>query len=299
MRVFLTGATGFIGTAVAEELIGAGHSVLGVARTDEGMRTLASRGVEPHRGDLTDHASFIAGALACDATIHCAFIHDFSRFAENIETEQQTVAAMLDALEGSGKPFVASSGVALLAPGKVATENDKALPQGRGATENMVRDAASRGIPGAVVRLAPITHEAGAGGFLPPLVAAARDKGVAAYIGDGANRWPAGHRRDAARVYRLAVEKGEPGAAYHPIGDEGVTTRAIAEAIGRRLGLPTVSLSPDQAVGHFGWLGMFAGIDIPASSRLTQQQLGWRPSGESLIEDIANAPELVGARLTA
>src|ERR1700722_8906375 len=263
MRVFLTGATGFIGTAVAEELIGAGHSVLGVARTDEGMQTLASRGVEPHRGELADHASFIAGAQACDATIHCAFIHDFSRFAENIETEQQTVAAMLDALDGSGKPFVCSSGVALLAPGKLATENDKALPQGRGATENMVRDAA--GVRGAVIRLAPITHEAGAGGFLPPLVAVAKEKGVAAYIGDGANRWPAGHRRDAARVYRLAVEKGEPGAAYHPIGDEGVTPPAIAEAIGKRLGLPTVSLSPEQAGEHFGWIGMFAALDVPAS----------------------------------
>lgn len=299
MRVFLTGATGFIGTAVAEELIGAGHSVLGVARTDEGMKTLASRGVEPHRGDLTDHQSFIDGALACDATIHCAFIHDFSRFAENIETEQQTVAAMLDALEGSGKPFVASSGVALLAPGRVATEDDKALPQGRGATENMVRDAASRGVRGAVVRLAPITHEAGTGGFLPPLVAVAQEKGVAAYIGDGANRWPAGHRRDAARVYRLAVEKGEGGAAYHPMGDTGVTTRDIAEAIGNRLGLPTASLAPEQAGEHFGWIGMFAGVDIPASSQLTQQRLGWRPTGESLIEDIANAPELMGARLSA
>ena len=154
-------------------------------------------------------------------------------------------------------------------------------------------------VRGAVIRLAPITHEAGAGGFLSPLVAAAKEKGVAAYIGDGANRWPAGHRRDAARVYRLAVEKGEPGAAYHPIGDEGVTTRVIAEAIGKRLGLPTASLSPDQAAAHFGWLGMFASVDAPASSLLTQQRLGWRPSGESLIEDIANAPELVAARLSA
>ena len=299
MRVFLTGATGFIGTAVAEELIGAGHSVLGVARTDEGAKALANRGIEPHRGELADHASFIAGAKACDATIHCAFIHDFSRFAENIEIEQQTVVAMLDALEGSNKPFVVSSGVALLAPGKVATENDKAVAQGRGATENMVRDAASRGVRGAVVRLAPITHEAGTGGFLSPLVAAAQEKGVAAYIGDGANRWPAGHRRDAARVYRLAVEKGEPGAAYHPIGDEGVAARDIAAAIGKRLGLPTASLSAEQAGEHFGWLGMFAALDIPASSEITQQQLGWRPSGESLIEDIANARELVAARLSA
>ena len=278
MRVFLTGATGFIGTAVAEELIGAGHTVLGVARTDEGARTLAGRGVEPHSGDLTDHASFIAGAKACDAVIHCAFIHDFSRFAENIEIEQQTVAAMLDALEGSGKPFVVSSGVALLAPGKVATENDKARRRAaaRPRTWSATPPAAASAAPSSAWRRSP-TRPA-AGGFLSPLVAAAQEKGVAAYIGDGANRWPAGHRRDAARVYRLAVEKGEPGAAYHPIGDAGVATRDIAAAIGKRLGLPTASLSAEQAGDHFGWLGMFAGIDIPASSQITQQQLGWRPT---------------------
>jgi nucleoside-diphosphate-sugar epimerase len=299
MRVFVTGATGFIGTAVTRELIDAGHTVLGVARTDEGLKTLASRGVEPHRGDLTDHASFISGAKACDAVIHLAFIHDFSRFAENIEIEQQTVAAMLDALEGSGKPFIATSGVALLAPGKLATEDDKAVPQGRGLTETMVREAADRGIRGAVIRLPPITHDSGTGGFLPPLVAIAREKGVAAYIGDGANRWPAGHRLDAARVYRLALEKGEPGAAYHPVGDEGVAARDIAAAIGKRLGLPTVSLSADQAADHFGWIGMFASLDIPASSLITQQRLGWKPTHEGLIEDIENAPELVGASLSA
>jgi nucleoside-diphosphate-sugar epimerase len=298
MRVFLTGATGFVGTAVARELIGAGHTVLGVARTDEGAKALASRGVEPHRGDLTDHASFIAGAKACDATIQCAFIHDFSRYAENIEIEQQTVAAMLDALAGSGKPFVVTSGMALLAPGKVATEDDRAMDQGRGATESMVREAAARGVRTAVIRLPPITHEDGDGGFLPRLVAIAQEKGVAAYVGDGANRWPAGNRADAARLYRLALEKGEPGAAYHAIGDEGVTTREIATAIGRRLDLPVASLAPDQAGEHFGFLGMFAAIDIPGSSRLTQERLGWRPTHKGLIEDIQTAREL-GVKLTA
>ena len=299
MRVFLTGATGFIGTAVARELIGASHTVLGVARTDEAAKTLASRGVEPHRGDLTDHASFIAGAKACDAVVHCAFIHDFSRFAENIEIEQQTVAAMLDALEGSGKPFIATSGMALLAPGKVATEDDKAVAQGRGLTETMVRDAATRGLKTAVIRLPPITHEDGDGGFLPPLVAIAQEKRAAAYVGDGANRWPAGNRADAASLYRLALEKGEPGAAYHAIGDEGVATRDIATAIGKRLGLPVVGLQPEQAMDHFGWLGMFAAVDIPGSSRITQERLGWRPTHKRLIDDIETAPELVGARLTA
>ena len=299
MRVFLTGATGFVGTAVARELIGAGHSVLGVARSDAAAGALAGRGVEPHRGELADPASFVAGAVACDATIHCAFIHDFSRFAENIEIEQHTVAAMLDALEGSGKPFIATSGMALLAPGKMATEDDEAMDQGRGATEAMVRAAAARGIRTAVIRLPPITHEDGDGGFLPPLVAIAQEKGVAAYVGDGANRWPAGNRADAASLYRLAMEKGEPGAAYHAVGDEGVATREIAAAIGKRLDLPVVSLPAKKAGEHFGFLGMFAAVDIPGASQITQQRLGWRPTHKRLIDDILTAPQLVGVKLTA
>jgi len=295
MRVFLTGATGFIGTAVARELIGAGHTVLGVARTEEGARTLASRGVDPHMGDLADHDSFISGARACEAVIQCAFIHDFSRFAENIEIEKNTVAAMLDALAGSGKPFIATSGVAMLAPGRTATEDDQPQRQGRGETEALVREAAGRGLRTAVIRLPPITYDSGEGGFLPMLVSVAREKGVAAYIGDGANRWPAGHRLDAANLYRLALETGEPGAAYHAVGDEGVPMREIAAAIGRRLGLPTASLGAEDAVNHFGWLGMFAGIDMPATSQLTQQRLGWRPTHARLIEDIASAASLAGS----
>ena len=295
MRVFLTGATGFVGTAVARELIGAGHTVLGVARTEEGARTLASRGVDPHMGDLADHDSFISGARACEAVIQCAFIHDFSRFAENIEIEKNTVAAMLDALAGSGKPFIATSGVAMLAPGRTATEDDQPQRQGRGETEALVREAAGRGLRTAVIRLPPITYDSGEGGFLPMLVGVAREKGVAAYIGDGANRWPAGHRLDAANLYRLALEKGEPGAAYHAVGDEGVPMREIAAAIGRRLGLPTASLGAEDAVNHFGWLGMFAGIDMPATSQLTQQRLGWRPTHARLIEDIASAASLAGS----
>ncbi len=294
MRVFLTGATGFIGTAVADELLAAGHGVLGVARTDEGARTLASRGVEPHRGDLTDHGSFITGAQACDAVIHCAFIHDFSRFVENIEIEQQTVIAMLDALAGSGKPFIATSGIAMLAPGRVATENDRPQPWGRGATETLVLDAASRGLRTAVIRLPPITHDSGGGGFLPALVQIARTQGVAAYVGDGANRWPAGHRRDAARLYRLALEGGEPGSAYMAVADEGLPMRDIAEAISRRLGVPTGSVSQEDAQAHFGWLGMFSGVDMPASSAITRDRLGWRPSNPGLIEDIDTAAVLAG-----
>jgi nucleoside-diphosphate-sugar epimerase len=292
MRVFLTGATGFIGTAVAQELIAHGHSVLGVARTDEAMKTLASRGVEPHKGDLTDHASFISGAQACDGVIHCAFIHDFSKFAENIEIEKATVTAMLAALEGSGKPLITTSGVALLAPGQTATETHEAARSGRGETEGMVRDAASRGLKTAVIRLPPITHEDGDGGFLGPLVGAAKTHGKAAYIGDGANRWPAGNRADAAVLYRLALERGEPGSAYHAVGDEAVPARDIASAIGKRLGLPVESITQDAAMGHFGWLGMFASVDMPATSRLTQEKLGWKPTHAGLIDDIATGTNL-------
>jgi nucleoside-diphosphate-sugar epimerase len=292
MRVFLTGATGFIGTAVAQELIGHGYAVLGVARTDEAAKTLAGRGVEPHRGDLTDHASFIAGAQACDAVIHCAFIHDFSKFMENIEIEKATVMAMLGALEGSGKPLITTSGVALLAPGQTATEAHDAARQGRGETEGVVRDAASRGLKTAVIRLPPITHQDGDGGFLGPLVGIAKDTGKAGYVGDGASRWPAGNRADAAVLYRLALERGEPGAAYHAVSDEGVPARDIASAIGKRLSLPVEAVPPEGAVDHFGWLGMFASLDMPATSHITQQKLGWRPTHTGLIEDIATGTQL-------
>ena len=294
MHVFLTGATGFIGTAVAAELIAAGHTVLGVARTEESARRLASLGMTPHRGELTDHGTFIAGAQACDAVIHCAFIHDFTRFAENIEIEQQTVIALLDALAGSGKPFIATSGIAMLAPGRVATEDDRPQPWGRGATERLVLDAAARGLRTAVIRLPPITHDCGSGGFLPALAQIARDKGVAGYVGDGANRWPAGHRRDAARLYRLALEGGAPGSAYMAVADAGLPMRDIATALGRRLGLPTASIAAGDAQDHFGWLGLFAGVDMPASSQITQDRLGWRPAQPGLLEDIATAAALGG-----
>jgi nucleoside-diphosphate-sugar epimerase len=292
LRVFLTGATGFIGTAVARELIDHGHSVLGVARTDAAAKTLAGRGVEPHRGSLTDHASFIAGATACDAVIHCAFIHDFSKFMENIEIEKATVRAMLAALEGSGKPLIATSGLAMLAPGETATEAHNAARHGRGETEGMVRDAAGRGLKTAVIRLPPITHEDGSGGFLGPLALIAKDKKMAGYVGDGANRWPAGNRADAAALYRLALERGEPGAAYHAVGDEGVATRDIAGAIGKRLNLPVEAVAPEAAVGHFGWLGMFIGVDMPATSYVTQDKLGWTPTHTGLIADIATGTQL-------
>jgi nucleoside-diphosphate-sugar epimerase len=287
MRVFLTGATGYVATAIAEELLGAGHTVLGVARTDEGARALAGRGVEAHRGELADHASLVAGAGACDGVIHTAFIHDFSRFAENAEIETAAVEAMLTALAGSGKPFIATSGVAMLAPdGALATEDDHPPPVMRGATEAVVRAAADTGVRTAIVRLAPSTHGPGDRGFVPHLMDIAREKGVAAYVGEGANRWAGGRRADAARLYRLALENGRPGATYHAIGDEAVPTRDIAAAIGRAVGAPAASVAPEEASAHFGWIGMFFGLEMAASSAKTQAELGWRPTEPGLIADI-------------
>ncbi|HEY1928070.1 MAG TPA: SDR family oxidoreductase [Caulobacteraceae bacterium] len=289
MRVLVTGATGYVGTAVIDELLGAGHTVLGVARTDEGAKALAARGVEVHRGDLIDPESLAAGARACDGVAHTAFIHDFSRFAENIEIERVAVEAMLEALKGSGKPFVASSGLLLLrsADGKPLAETDVAADAGRGATENMVVAAAQEGVRSAAIRLSPTTHSKDDRGFTPRLIDIARQSGVAAYIGDGANRWPAAHRLDSARLYRLALEKGSPGARYHAVGDQGVPTREIAGAIGRHLDLPVVSLPAEKAGEHFGFLGMFFGVDAPATAELTRAELGWAPLEPGLLAGLA------------
>jgi nucleoside-diphosphate-sugar epimerase len=254
-------------------------------------------GVTPRRAELTDPESFVAGALACDAVVHCAFIHDFSRFVENMEIEQRTVKAMLEALAGSGMPFITTSGIAMLAPGRVATEKDQPQPFGRGATERMVLDAAAKGLRTAVIRLPPITHDEGDGGFLPPLVNVAREKGVAAYVGDGQNRWPAGNRQDAARLYRLALEKGEPGSAYMAVDDEGVPMRQIAEAIAARFDLPARSITAEEAPAHFGWLGMFTAVDMPASSAITRKALGWTPTHTGLLDDIRTARSFGGHRI--
>jgi len=286
MRVFLTGATGYVATAVAAELIGAGHKVLGVARNEAGDEALKSRGVEPHRGSLEDHASLIAGAKACDGVIHCAFIHDFSRFAENAEIERAAVEAMLGSLEGSHKPFVATSGVAMLAQGRAATEQDQPAPMGRGATEGVVRGAAARGVRTSIVRLPPSTHGQGDKGFVPHLIDIAREKGVAGYVGEGNNRWAGGRRADAAVLYRLALERGAPGAVYHAIGDEGLATREIAASIGRCAGVGTVSVPAEAAADHFGWIGMFFGLEMSASSTWTQSALGWKPTPPGLLADI-------------
>jgi nucleoside-diphosphate-sugar epimerase len=286
MRVLVTGATGGIGSAVIDELLGAGHTVLGVARTEAGAAALAARGIEVHRGDLTEPETLAAGARACDGVAHTAFIHDFSRFAENIEIERVAVAAMLNALAGSGKPIVISSGILMMKPGGEAlTESDVAADFGRGSTENMVIAAAQRGVRSAAIRLPPTVHSKDDHGFTPLLIEAARKSGVAAYIGDGANRWPAVHRLDAARLYRLVLEKGSAGARYHAIGDEGVPAREIAGAIGAHLGLPVVSL-PEPGE-HFGFLGMFFAMDAPATAHVTRAELGWAPRQPGLLAGLA------------
>jgi nucleoside-diphosphate-sugar epimerase len=290
MRVFLTGATGFIGSAIIPKLKAAGHEVLGFARNDENAAKLAAADVAVHRGDLTEPETLALGAAACDATVHCAFIHDFSRFAENIAIDRRAVEAMLAALEGSGKPFVLTSGVLMVDAGHEATEEDAAARDGpgaaRGATELVVEDFAARGVNTAIVRL-PQVHDTEKQGLVTHAIRTAREKGVSAYVGDGSNRWAAAHVDDVATLYRLVLEGGQAGARYHAVGESGVAMRDIAEAIGRRLGVPTVSIAPEQALEHFGFIGMFALRDAPVSSRLTRERLGWVPAGPGLIEDLA------------
>jgi nucleoside-diphosphate-sugar epimerase len=289
MRVFLTGATGFIGSAIVQELLSLGHEVLGLARSDAAADALARLGVQAHRGELADPAGLAAAARACDGVIHTAFIHDFAAHAAAAETERQAVAAMLGALEGSGKPFVATSVTVLLSHAHPATEDlpvPETSPYPRAKAEAMVLAAAGRGVRASVVRLPPSVHGAGDYGFVPMLVRIARDKGVSAYIGEGANRWPAVHRLDAARLFRLALESALPGARLHAVAEEGLPLRAIAEAIGQGLGVPARNIAADEAPAHFDWLARFLAIDNPASSALTRSALGWQPQGVELLADM-------------
>ena len=289
MRIFVTGATGWIGSAVVRDLVAAGHRVLGLCRSDDKAAALAAAGAEVHPGSLQDLESLERGAAQADGVIHLAFNHDFAKFAENGADEQRAIAAIGGALEGSDRPLVVASGVALLTPGKLATETtpardgDPAIPRNPEAAIALLQ---ARGVRATAVRLPPSTHGHGDHGFVPRVIAFAREKGVSPYVGDGLNRWPATHRLDAARVFRLAVERGAEGGPFHAVAEEGVAFKDIAAVIGRRLNLPVVSLSPAQADQYFGWFARFAAIDAPATSERTRARLGWTPEQPGLIADL-------------
>ena len=290
MRVFLTGATGFIGSAIVPELINAGHQVIGLARSDAGAKSLAAAGAKVHRGELEDLDSLRSGAAAADGVIHCGFIHDFSRFKEVSEIDLRAIESFGAVLAGSDRPIVIASGTALVSPGRLATEESASTLTSadfpRVASEEAATSMATRGVRAALMRLSPTVHGDGDHGFVPNLINLAREKGVSAYIGDGRNRWNAVHRLDAAHLFRLALEKATAGAKYHAVAEEEIAFRDIAEVIGRRLNIPVVSKSPEEAADHFGWIAAFAGLDCPASSTLTQERLGWRPVQPTLLTDL-------------
>jgi nucleoside-diphosphate-sugar epimerase len=292
MKVFVTGATGFVGSAVVHELIGAGHQVVGLARSDAGADSLRAAGAEVHRGDLENLESLRIGAANSDAVIHTAFNHDFSKFVANCEADRQVIEALGDALAGSRRLLIVTSGTGMAnsKPGILTTEKDlpassKLVP--RADSEEAAASVAARGVRTAIVRL-PQVHDTMKQGLVTYAIHVAREKGVSAYVGDGLNRWPAAHLLDTARVYRLALEKADAGDKFHAVAEEGVVARDIAEAIGRGLSVPVISLAPEEASQHFGWLAVFVGRDVPASSVHTREKLGWNPTGPGLISDLEN-----------
>jgi nucleoside-diphosphate-sugar epimerase len=293
MRVFVTGATGFIGSAVVRDLIGAGHQVVGLARSDQGAASLAAEGAEVLRGSLEDLDSLRRGAAGSDGVIHTAYIHDFSEnndAAAYARTDRAAIEAIGGVLAGSGRPLVVAAGIPVPEPGHITTEDDEAPenPPYPRVSEQVAMSLAGRGVRASVVRLPPTVHGRGDHGFVPALIGIARAKGVAAYVGDGANRWAAVHRLDAAHLFRLALEAAPAGtgARLNAIGDEGVPFREIAEVIGKHLDLPAVSISDAEAPGHFGLFALFASIDDPASSELTRKRFGWHPGQPGLIADL-------------
>jgi nucleoside-diphosphate-sugar epimerase len=289
MRVFITGASGWIGSAATDELLAAGHEVVGLARSDASAASLTAKGASVQRGDLDDLDSLRAGAEGADAVIHLANKHDFANQSASNLAERNAVETLGDALSGSGRVFLIASGVPGMR-GRPGLETDVSenigLESARGGSESLALSYSDRGVISGAVRFAPTVHGLGDHGFTAMLTNIAREKGIAGYPGDGANRWPAVHRSDAGRLVRLGLEQAAPGAILHAMGEEGIPTRTIAEAIGRGLGLPVQSIAPDDVLSHFGWLGMFFSIDIPTSSALTQERYGWTPSGPTLIEDL-------------
>jgi len=288
MRVFVTGATGFIGLPVVKELLGAGHKVLGLARSDDGAKALTALGAEVQRGSLEDLDSLRQGAAATDAVIHLAFVHDWSNFVASCETDRRAIEALGSVLAGTDKPLIVTGGTAGLAgPNGIATE-DVAIPPDFPFPRVSEQTAlALKGVRASVMRL-PQVHDTAKQGLITPAIAVAREKGVSVYIGDGRNRWAAAHVSDVARLYRLALEQNEAGARYHAVDEEGVSMRDVAEALGRRLNLPVKSITADEAPGHFGFLAMFTQHDLVASSEKTRKKLGWTPTGPGLIADLDN-----------
>lgn len=294
MRVFVTGATGFVGSAIVAELVQAGHQVLGLSRSEAGAERLAAAGATPHRGDLADLDSLRRGVAMADGVIHCAFDHDFSKFVANCEQDRRVIAALGGALAGSARPLVITSGTGMGSPalGQLATEDvfnpQHENPRVASELEGVVQLEA--GVNLSVLRL-PQVHDTVKQGLLTYAVALAREKGVSAYLGEGLNRWAAAHVRDVARVFRLALERAVPGARYHAVAEEGIAMRDIAQAIADRLNVPVIGLSAQEAPAHFGWLAMFAGVDMPASSVWTRQVLNWAPTGPGLLADLAAMDE--------
>ncbi|MFD2082681.1 Nucleoside-diphosphate-sugar epimerase [Actinopolymorpha cephalotaxi] len=299
MHVFVTGATGWIGSAVTDELLAHGHKVVGLARSDRAAAAVEARGAAAHRGSLDDLDSLAAGAAAADAVIHLAFNHDFSDYAGAGRTEHAAVTRMLDTIEGGDRPFLLASGLASGATGRLLTEDDASPFRGadsmRGGSENLALDHAGRGVRAVALRFAASVHGTGDHGFVAQLTKVAKQHGASGYVGDGSSRWAAVHRTDAARLVRLALEKAPAGSRVHAVAEEGLRSRDIAAAIGDHLGLPTVPVAPEDAEAHFGWIGRFFGMDAIASNARTREVLGWEPTGPTLFEDIAaGAYDLAG-----
>ncbi|KAH8893001.1 NAD(P)-binding protein [Thozetella sp. PMI_491] len=291
MRAFITGGSGFIGKAVIKELLGAGHAVLGLARSDKAAGELASLGAEVLRGSLHDLNILKQGADASDGVIHLAFVHDFANFEKCCQTDQDAIRAMAEVLAGSNRPLIMTSGTLLLPRGRLSTEDDFYDPSSttfaaRGESEMLAKRLAAEGVRAIVMRVAPVNHGDGDRMFIPTLITTAREKGVSVYVGDGLNRWPAVHYLDTAIAYRLALESAEAGLTYHAVAEEGVKMKDIAEAIGSRLGVPVKSNSEEEARKHFGPFGVAVGADNPTSSKKTREALGWSPRHCSLLDDL-------------